>query len=124
MEDFVTFEIAKKLEEKGFNWPCYHYYRKNKKDLFMIFPSENWDYDEERINAPSISQARKWLIKEKKLFIEISMSFNKYYFEIYCTDSYDETYGNQINRKFNEIDYNTDEQATLAGIEYALDNLI
>lgn len=26
MEDFVTFEIAKKLEEKGFNEGCYKYY--------------------------------------------------------------------------------------------------
>ena len=28
MEDFVTYEIAKKLKEKGFNEYCYKYYQR------------------------------------------------------------------------------------------------
>ena len=36
-KEFVTFEIAKKLKEKGFDWFCSHYYRTKDKELFMIY---------------------------------------------------------------------------------------
>ena len=48
-DDFAPFELAVKLKEKGFKWICSHYYRTKCKDLFRIFPCEDWSDIEERM---------------------------------------------------------------------------
>ena len=63
-----------------------------------------------------------WLRKEKKIFIHIDVSTNDkfdYFFSI-ATQG-DETWKIEY---VEEDDYATYEEATLAGIEYVLDNLI
>ena len=116
-EDFVSFEIAKKLKEKGFNWFCSHYYRTKSKDLFMVFPCEDWSDTEERINAPTISQVLKWLREKKTISVEpCATPYNCWYYMIKCKGEIKVTYtGNK---------YKTYEAAAIAGIEYARDNLI
>jgi hypothetical protein len=129
MKDFVTFEIAKKLEEKWF---------KQDYNIFgykLIFSDENTikyisdigAYEKEyfgiNIPCPSISEVLKWLREEKELHIEIYMYHNCYLWEIYNTQIYDADL-TQKSEKYSEIEYETYEQAALAGIEYALDNLI
>ena len=83
MEDFVTFEIAKKLKEKGFQEECLAYYSKDSdfyyntcycSDVECAFKSFNSRPNHicgKRIDAPTISQALKWLRKEKHLHIEL-----------------------------------------------------
>lgn len=127
MEDFVTFDIANKLKEKGFNWTCSHYYRTKSKDLFMIFPREDWSNIEERINAPTISQVLKWLREEKKIHICIDIYDDGWFFDIasyYKEDT--DVYEIKLPYKSSKVtpDYDSFEQAALAGIEYSLDNLI
>ncbi len=132
MEDFVSFELANKLKEKGFpqvkkgtlamydercKW--YSLVPTNDEEFYSFNAFDDRDYV-----CPTISQVLKWLREDKNLFIEIAMAFNNYYFEIYNTNQYDETYGTQLNRKFNEKSYSSYEQAALAGIEYVLNNLI
>ena len=122
MEDFVSFELAKKLKEKGFNWTCSHYYRTKSKDLFMIFHREDWSNIEERINAPTRSQVLKWL--RDKFFLHISQK------PYPCEDGLMWMY--EI-RKFdkhivfviaNKTGFVEEEEASLAGIEYVIKNLI
>lgn len=124
MEDFVSFEIAKKLKEKGFNWTCSHYYRTKSKDLFMIFPSDDWSNIEERVNAPTISQVLKWLRDKHATYIEISLGRNGWYFEIIQYEYYEEEkeYGCKLITI--SVIYDSYENSALAGIEYSLDNLI
>lgn len=70
----------------------------------------------------------KWLRNEKEIFVEIALSPEGYRHIIYTglqcihtlsdvSFSFDEFYNHENN-------YMTYEQAALAGIEYALDNLI
>lgn len=66
--EVVTRCISEKLKEKGFNWVCSHYYRISIKDLFRIFPCEDWSDVRDRINVPTISQALKWLKENVKVF--------------------------------------------------------
>lgn len=125
MEDFVSFEISKKLKEKGFNWTCFHYYRTKSKDLFMIFPREDWSNIEERINAPTISQVLKWLREEKLILIGLS-PMQEYDVEEtieWCATVYKADKQGGLSLK-EELYYESYEQAALAGIEYSLDNLI
>ena len=136
MEDFVTFEIAKKLKEKGFREPCFGWYypcevcgydyrtlivfnqseyRGDKyKDLLI---SHN---DDKHIDAPTISQVLKWLRDEKKIHIGFGHSPRKKwrYVIMYIDDRF-------YNKPTLAVDgFLKIEQAALAGIEYVLDNLI
>lgn len=75
-EDFVTYEQAVKLKELGFNGYCNHYYHVNTKEFLPIQwldcdgdVSADDLYDNnppnvvitEKIMAPTLSQATKWL---------------------------------------------------------------
>lgn len=124
--DFVTFEIAKKLKEKGFNNSCSHYYRTNSKDLFMIFPCEDWSGIEERISAPTISQVLKWLREEKKIFVVIVVNPTlatkdkiAYYYNVYFNSD-----GVTIYHYESEEGYAQWEDCAIDSIKYILDNLI
>ncbi len=116
--EVVTRCISEKLKEKGFNWICSHYYRTKCKDLFMVFPCEDWNNTEERIYAPTISQVLRWLRDEKKIHIVIDFNGGMgWYYQIAL-------YGLTTYEKESEHKYNSYEQAALEGIEYVLDNLI
>lgn len=137
MEEIVNFEVAKKLKETGFRKKClyrYHTYSKTphinevnpklarKIDYSEFFKCYNLYVDSD-IDAPTIEQVLEWLRKEKELYIEIYMYHNCYLWEIYNTKIYDADF-TQKSEKYSEIEYETYEQAALAGIEYVLDNLI
>jgi hypothetical protein len=120
--EFVAFEVAKKLKEKGFDYPCIGHYVNN--HLYITHYQNAFHSDkDESIDAPTISQILKWLREEKELHIEIYMYYNCYLWEIYNTQIYDADL-TQKSEKYSEIEYETYEQAARAGIEYTLDNLI
>ena len=131
MEDFVTFGIAKKLKEKGFSL--------NKEDIEFIgcrfiFSDEctikristigayEKGYFGENINCPTISQVLKWLREEHSIHVSTKpypcengamwlyeiRQFNKYISVVVA----------------NKTVFTREEQASLAGIEYVIDNLI
>lgn len=129
MEDFVSFEIAKKLKEKGFpqrpdyfNYSSYYDWDGLRKIHSLCNASVWFDPNISRDNiyfAPTIPQVLKWLRNEKK--IHICIDFNgdippKWYYQIAIYGSTDiaaDGYG-----------YNDYETAVLAGIEYVINNLI
>lgn len=128
-EDFVTFEVAKKLKEKGFNEPCRSAYFWNNKEYelctafsnFICFNEEDKFYPEDdsnpRISAPPISQVLKWLREEKEIMVSpiYSPNTSKWYCVVVNADSL-EQYKLSLSDSY--------ELAALAGIEYVLDNLI
>ena len=63
-EDYVSFETAKLLKEKGFNERCTHYY-KNEKYLVDLGYSNILYYTNsdlvEEFAAPTLQMAMKWL---------------------------------------------------------------
>lgn len=126
--DFVDFNLAKKLEEKGFT--CKYPFAMYNEDgqFFPLYSSDRYyfgidDFDDEDYIAPTISQVLKWLREEKKLHIEIYMYHNCYLWEIYNTNIYEADF-TQKSEKYSEIEYENYEQAALAGIEYVLENII
>lgn len=146
--DFVTFEIAKKLKEKGFKEQCLAYYTQDTefyyntcygsdiKDAFKSFNSRPKHICGKRIDAPTIAQILRWLREEKKIFVAINIG--------YCYESYEKPfptnpkmepilkgyyYGVWDLGNFNDENglseyFESYELAALAGIEYTLDNLI
>lgn len=140
MEDFVPFEIAKTLKEKGFKEECLAYYTKDScfyyntscgldvENAFKSFNSRPNHICGKRIDAPTISQVLKWLRKEKKISIEVSIHCSlKWMCGIYdFTDGIADftQYDNNGIDDTVYILYDSYEQAALAGIEYAINNLI
>jgi hypothetical protein len=131
----VTFEMAKKLKEKGFKGACLLHYEStggfysNSIDTYDR-PNQELDYSDflrcfndgnsiGLIDAPTISQVLKWLREEKKLNI--------------CIDIWGRTWGYEIiNLRGGHLlhwtayreDIKSYEDAAFDGIEYVLDNLI
>lgn len=134
--EFVTFEIAKKLKEKGFKDECFAYYLPNNSELCYnithyrgvivtdCLNSFNSYIDgcvtSDYIDAPTISQVLKWLREKKKIHIGFGYSPRKKwrYVVMYMDDRF-------YNKPTLTVDgFLKIEQAAIEGIEYVLDNLI
>lgn len=120
MEDFVPFELAKKLNEKGFkteNTNCtnWFYLYGNLVQVKQYINISPYEY------VPTIAQVFKWLREEKNIYVMIDRSFsvkNSWHYVICNNDDFEHlTQQESIpNRKW--------EQAAIEGIEYVIDNLI
>lgn len=133
-EDFVSFDLAKKLAFKGFNDPCIAYYdegflRYNTKYSFALTAEElliSHNSEHTWVDAPIISQVLNWLRKEKKILVVAAPAFlykeARYFWQ--CGIYEISLLPNVMPfHKFidNKESY---ESAILAGIEYVIDNLI
>lgn len=120
-EDFVSYEIAKKLKEKGFREKCKKHCYPNSQDWFTSSMPE-CDNFSNYLDIPTISQVLKWLREEKKLFVEPSLF--KYGYESYVQSTIFEEDKDYTDTWYVEGFYSTYERAAIAGIEYVIDNLI
>lgn len=135
-EDFVSYDIAVKLKEKGFKEKCYAYYFPKGSELIFnhnpfrggiiedclysnnSLPNECMASD--FIDAPTISQVLKWLREEKKIHVATGVTPKSLwrYVIMFCD-----------NRGLKEptitvMNYSSYSSAISAGIEYVIDNLI
>lgn len=123
MKDFVSFELAKKLKEKGYPQKtfggydmvgaCYYKDGRFYKDGCVANVNDCY-------TCPEIHQVLKWLREEKKIHVAIGYSGETEwrYVIVFLGDKYFEN-PNIIHKHFNSY-----ESAALAGIEYILDKLI
>lgn len=78
-EDFVSFETAKLLKEKGFDSSCEHQYincssgypflTDIRNDAGCYY--KNSEIGEDEYSAPTLQMARKWLIENYNIHIEV-----------------------------------------------------
>ena len=125
-EDYVSFETAKLLKEKGFDEICFTWYTgkgkfKQGKNTYDDYHMNHFqDMDVAKCSAPTLQMAMKWLREVQGLNIEIIT---------YWTKDKNMVYGNRIvhnNAVLKEIDtaYNSYEQACNEAIKYCLETLI
>lgn len=124
-EDFVPFELAKKLKEKGYlqkpdDMGCMPYYEYDEVANHSALCNEIvWHMSSEpRDNifaAPAIHKVLKWLREGKKIHIEISPQWQYTVYDMRCSP----WIGSSDMQNYD--DYT---KAAIAGIEYCLDNLI
>ena len=132
-EDFVPFELAKKLKEKGFpqrpdyfNYSSYFYWDGLRKIHTLCNASVWFNPNINRENiyfASTISQVLKWLREEKEIDIILYPIF------LYNENNREREYGIEIHapqlNKPIHLDYFEEwEKGAVVGIEYVLDNLI
>lgn len=123
MNEFVTFEIAKKLKEKGFpQHMCDDGYITEEDEKYDIGDKEMiWlipDYLP-YIAAPIVSQVLKWLRDEKGIHITICVCGDGWFYEVINISS-----GKSLVEDYEDDMIQSYEEAAIAGIEYVLDNLI
>ncbi len=145
-EEFVTYEIALKLKEKGFDEECLAYYT-SEYTLYtnkVVLCDDKYlevaeiDYEEclrsyntrkDRllrtiVDAPTIPQVLKWLRKKKIVVSILPAGYNKetglpgYYYVIYDVAEY------FWKKHEYPQSFETWEECELSAIEYVLDNLI
>lgn len=128
-EDYVSFETAKLLKEKGFDWECIGYYVDYEpNDVKYSFLGEtNSTWESRCYSAPTLQMAMKWLRKVHNLVIEPYRTACGYLYTIssipYGSTKYDNS------QAFNGDDENsgqwsTWEKACEDGIKYCIENLI
>lgn len=123
MEDFVPYELAVKLKEKGFDYPCIGHYVNNQ--LYVTHYQNAFHSDNnESVDAPTIYQVLKWLRKEKRIHLVVDIDTIGYFYTL----NYDITIKSNNEYTYNMYiglsAYCDAEQAYLAGIEYVIYNRI
>lgn len=129
-EQFVTYEIALKLKELGFDEECFGYYsEQHDKTKFLCLYQEEDYFDEIRLEAPLWQQVIDWLREKHDIVIEIARQkyfdtyANSYAYEVVCkVYKNKELEGSVVIRdnKNNHIFYSYEEareQAILKAIE-------
>ena len=127
--DFVSFDIAKKLKEKGFpqvkkgtlamyneegEW---HSLARNLDEFEYLF--EDFDYHD--CVCPTISQVLKWLRNEKDIYC---LPFFEQGVDMWFYTICEPACGSEFPEFMSESEYDTYEKAAFAGIEYVIENLI
>ena len=119
-EDFVTYELAVKLKEKGFTKETAHHYN-DKGEICVSLVDEEYPYP-----CPTISQVLKWLREEKKIYIVIAVNPTlatkdkiAYYYQVYSNS-------NGVTSDYYESEecYAQWEDCAIGSIKSELDNLI
>lgn len=126
MEDYVSFETAKLLKEKGFDWDCFQYWHEEDNKLIH---SQSIHSIQNISNpcffgpaAPTLQMAMKWLREVHNLHIDAPITYQyfpkKYEAHIMHTEKYEDIVVNP------GTNFNTYEDACEAAIKYCLENLI
>lgn len=79
-EQFVTYEIAKKLKDLGFNEPCFKYYDEEIKKTEDFLLETRWGYEikSNYVFAPLWQQAIDWLREKHGLCIEVEVNIDSF----------------------------------------------
>lgn len=126
-EDYISFETAKLLKEKGFDEATigYYYIISEIPEKIKFFDSPISIYHSDGligcIQAPTLQMAMKWLREVNKWHIEISRGEYGYFVHIVSAKNLStENYTVQLEGGYN-LSY---EEACEAAIKYCLENLI
>ena len=124
-EDYVSFEVAKLLKEKGFDVPCDSYYFTGNNQLQIAFDFEHdWNNTwEHAYTRPTHKTAMKWIREVHKIDIDITgrLSLTPEYH--ICEYRYRLHYSNAPSHDINQK-FKTYEEAVEEAIKYCLENLI
>jgi len=125
MSFFVNYELAKELREKGFDKPCFAYFRNNYDSIddlepeFELNPNRNQLISDDYFTlCPTIDQVIEWFIEKYNMRITQSCE------EIHADEGFMwfpsiDIIGKYDTKYYDEI-YQTRKEAQIAGIKHAL----
>lgn len=124
-EDYVSFEVANLLKEKGFDEPCFRYAESKE-----IYESGDWmvaNVTGGAVGVPTLQMAMKWLREVHKVEVRVFYDIDKTTWWGGCNPMYEENEENSnMFQSLLGFDYQgkTYEKACEAAIKYCLENLI
>lgn len=120
-EDFVSYEVAKLLKEKGFDELCKYWYEDDGERYTLVSTCYQNVCDEGECLCPTHQMAMKWLREKQGIIITVDYNEDedcekneRFGFTIYQKDT----------RKVDLAIYPTYEEAVEAALKYSLENLI
>ena len=120
-EDYISFETAKLLKEKGFECATLHYYYD--KDGDLLFSAWRVDVGKNEFVAPTLQMAMKWLRDTFHLeiypFHDAIQENNDWWYRIERHSK-----GCGLTEHESDIIYKTYEESCEAAIKYCLENLV
>ena len=140
-EDYVSFEVAKLLKEKGFDGECRAFWKDWKGEIRLCScnRAHMFDYchnsmleryndaEETNIAAPTLQMAMKWLREvhniHPNIVVEVYGPYPLYKIDRIC-DGDEEKWVDFESDENTSCLYNTPEEACEAAIKYCLENLI
>ena len=128
-EDYVSFETAKLLKEKGFDGYCFAFHKEQ--DKYEIHPNSvhfaptliNNEYllDKYIIICPTLQMAMKWLREVHNRYVEICIDKAHNFKDIVFRPA---IYDKSLDCLWESDNFPTYEEACEAAIKYCLTNLI
>jgi hypothetical protein len=120
-EQYVSFEVAKLLKEKGFDVSCYGRYSVRSKEFHLdtTKPCNNGGISQ--YSAPTQQMAMAWLREIHNIHIDICSIWDNthWLYQVFVV-----TPRTARNSYVDKTLYTSYEQAAEAGIKYCLENLI
>ena len=125
-EDYVSYEVAKLLQEKGFDEPCRAYWDNqpslNIRGLFWtIEPHRHYDRE---VSAPTHQMAMKWLREEHGFHISVAPYLNNEGEVTWVWEIINIYTATIIADSLDDDDFNSCEEAVEAALKYCLTELI
>lgn len=125
-EQYVSFEVAKLLKEKGFDWECDSWTAEYITGVELHTGMERRNYNDDSVSlydglfsAPTQQLACRWLREEKKIHLELEFCVDdEFSFSIFQIDG-KRTFLYQENRYWKKA-----EDAVDAALLYVIQNLI
>ena len=120
-EDYVSFETAKLLKEKGFNDELCHMWYNIRKDVGYYLSSVGV---KNHLPAPTLQMAMKWLREMYNIFIVIEPHLYDYVNERNASYVCSIWVGDNYYENLTSTDFPSYEEAIEAALKYSLKNLI
>lgn len=116
-EDYCSFEVAKLLRDKGFNWSTQYVYTLDGTGS-TPYKIGNWRA-KSNIQKPTLQMVMKWLRESHFLFIDIDLlTGNTWTWSVWFMNDPKQKMGESLQT------ISTYEEAVEAAIKYCLENLI
>lgn len=128
-EDYVSFEVAKLLKEKGFQLPVKNYYSLYTEDVKHNLQKKygakkNWNSFAFAVSRPSQSLVMKWLREVHHLVIQIEFIDFLEHGEVWLYSIIERKTIKQLTGRDEDFTEHSYEEACEAAIKYCLENLI
>ena len=124
-EDYVSYEVAKLLKEKGFNEKCRTFYNdKTLKITYIDSPISNEKPFNLCLLAPTQSMAMKWLREVHNIFIQVDYIWSPKELYTYTFDIHNMKRARSIFSTPYGESFNSYEEVCEEAIKYCLTNLI
>ena len=125
-EDYCSYEVSKLLKEKGFDEPCFSYYKNDKSVHWFEYRMRNSQTLERYTMRPHYGLAMKWLREKHKIYADPMQQGNYDDNSIYYSYSVAQIIDGRsyIQRPMSVADKFTYKEAVEAALNYSLENLI